>query len=117
MVYRRLSQAHTRLLTSHLAALRFTINITFIGLSLDSVTFKECLSVERVEAFRGLSGPFLQKNAAEVHCVPLPAGSDGVSTGCHPSRSLKHEAVSVVGCVAQTEPDAPLPTPGFGFHG
>ncbi|XP_041864797.1 uncharacterized protein LOC121654646 [Melanotaenia boesemani] len=56
-------QAHIRVLTSHLAALGFTINweksvlsptqdITFIGLSLNSVEFRARLSVERVKALR-----------------------------------------------------------------
>ena len=57
------ARAHTSLLTAHLAALGFMINwvksvlvptenITFIGLSLNSVTFKARLSAERVEAFQ-----------------------------------------------------------------
>ena len=56
-------QAHTSLLTSHLAALGFTVNwdksvltptqsITFIGLSLDAAAFRARLSAERVEAFQ-----------------------------------------------------------------
>ena len=57
------AQAQTSVLISHLVSLGFTINvkksvlvptqsITFIGLCLDSVTFKARLSAERVEAFQ-----------------------------------------------------------------
>ena len=57
------AQAQTSLLISHLMALGFTINvkksvliptqnITYIGLCLNSVTFKARLSAERVEAFQ-----------------------------------------------------------------
>lgn len=49
--------------------------------------------------------------------MPLTAGSDGVSTGCHPPLLIKLEAVSKMGCIAQTEPDTPQPPAAFGFHG
>ncbi len=73
-------QAHTRLLTSHLVALGFTINeeksvliptqnITFIGLSLDLVVFKACLSAERVKAFQACLALFHRGGDAKVQNV------------------------------------------------
>lgn len=94
-------QTHTRLLTSHLVALGFTVNwgkgvlistqsIT-LGLSEDSVAFKARLPVERVKAFWACPALFCR----------------GVMVKFIMCLRLLGLMASAVGYIAQTEPDTP----------
>lgn len=107
---------HSKLLISHLIALGFTVNlekkvlvpiqnVKFIGLALASVALKARLSVESVSGSSGMSP---QGHVTEIQDVSHITGTDCISTGGRPIRMPAHEAVPVLGFIAQAEPNPPL---------
>ncbi len=53
-----------------------------------------------------MSGTFSQGGDATIQGVSQAAGADGISTGGHSTQPPTHEAVSAVGCVAQSDPNS-----------